>query len=144
MNRVSLLTAGLVLAAATHPALAGVYKWTDGAGNVHYTQSPPPDRQAERMKPPPPPPANSGYTPPKLGDAKQKQKPAADDPVELAKKREEMIKKNCEAAKNNLQVYTAHRRVQEGEGGKVIVLDDKERQKRIEASKKKIEKYCKE
>jgi hypothetical protein len=33
---------------------AGMYKWTDAAGNVQYTQQPPPDGiEAENLKPPP-------------------------------------------------------------------------------------------
>jgi glutaredoxin len=31
------------------PAAAGVYKWTDADGRVHYSDSPPPDRKAAQV-----------------------------------------------------------------------------------------------
>ena len=33
---------GLYLAALSWPVQAGIYKWTDDQGRVHYTQTPPP------------------------------------------------------------------------------------------------------
>jgi glutaredoxin len=42
-----LLLLSLLLA---FPACAGVYKWTDAAGHVHYSDSPPPAAKSTRLK----------------------------------------------------------------------------------------------
>ncbi|MDO9467331.1 MAG: glutaredoxin family protein [Thiobacillus sp.] len=43
---------GLILLAMllAMPAAAGVYKWTDAQGRIHYTDSPPPAARATQMK----------------------------------------------------------------------------------------------
>jgi Domain of unknown function (DUF4124) len=43
--------------AITLPVLAAaqVYRWVDEKGQVHYSQTPPPGRQAQAIVPPPPP-----------------------------------------------------------------------------------------
>lgn len=41
---------GLVLALLANLALAGVYKWTDGQGRVHYSDAPPQSGAAQQVK----------------------------------------------------------------------------------------------
>ena len=47
----------LLLAAAALPLLASAqaYRWVDDQGHVHYSQVPPPGKNAEPVRPPPPP-----------------------------------------------------------------------------------------
>ena len=40
----------LLIAVCAMPAAAGVYKWTDAEGRVHYSDSPPPDQKAAQVK----------------------------------------------------------------------------------------------
>ena len=40
----------LVLLVASLPAGAGVYKWTDAQGRVHYSDNPPPEAKAQQVK----------------------------------------------------------------------------------------------
>ena len=40
----------LVLLVASLPASAGVYKWTDAQGRVHYSDNPPPEAKAQQVK----------------------------------------------------------------------------------------------
>ncbi len=40
----------LVMLIAPLPAVAGVYKWTDAQGRVHYSDSPPPEAKAQQIK----------------------------------------------------------------------------------------------
>ncbi len=40
----------LVMLIAPLPAVAGVYKWTDTQGRVHYSDSPPPEAKAQQIK----------------------------------------------------------------------------------------------
>jgi glutaredoxin len=40
----------LAMLAASLPASAGVYKWTDAQGRVHYSDDPPPEAKAQQIK----------------------------------------------------------------------------------------------
>ena len=46
---------GILLAAAPLLAAAQAYRWVDDRGQVHYSQVPPPGRDAQPVGPPPPP-----------------------------------------------------------------------------------------
>lgn len=142
MIRITTVLAGFVLAMTAHQSLAAMYKWTDEKGNVHYTQHPPTDRPTQVIKPPPPAPSNRGYTPPSLGDGDKKEESVSENP-EQAEMREQITKQNCEAARKNVEVLTAHRRIRESKDGEVIVLDDDERQRRLEEARENIKKFCK-
>ena len=54
MKSAALIAAGCTVFAAT--TLAGVYKWTDNEGHVHYTDIPPSGIPAQPLKPNPAPP----------------------------------------------------------------------------------------
>ncbi|MGC1951257.1 MAG: DUF4124 domain-containing protein [Gammaproteobacteria bacterium] len=54
MKSAALIVVGCTLFAAT--TLAGVYKWTDNEGNVHYTDTPPSGVPAQSLKSDPAPP----------------------------------------------------------------------------------------
>ncbi len=45
----------LLLAAVPLAAFAQAYRWVDEKGQVHYTQTPPPGKNAQPVAPPPPP-----------------------------------------------------------------------------------------
>ena len=55
MTRLLRFSLGVVLAAAPLLAAAQVYRWVDDRGQVHYSQVPPPGRDAQPVGPPPPP-----------------------------------------------------------------------------------------
>ena len=55
MTRVSRISLGLLLAALPLLVSAQVYRWVDDRGQVHYSQVPPPGREAQPVGPPPPP-----------------------------------------------------------------------------------------
>jgi hypothetical protein len=100
----------LVLLAAT-PALAATYRWVDESGSVVYSQSPPPDgRSATAVPPPPPPPEDPGAARQRLDerlkaadDARKAQADQRQKDAE-AKARESDKRKNCDAARSNLEV----------------------------------------
>lgn len=135
------LAAGLSLLLST-AVQAGMYKWTDEQGNVHYSQHRPSGKQYEKMKVDKAPPPSSKTSTPSYSD----QPSATDDPGSKAvadevAKNEEIRKKNCEAAKKNLNVYQIYRRVK-GEDGKIRVVSEKEREEKIKASKNAIREFC--
>ena len=49
MFRIAIVAFALALVAAATAAAARVYKWVDDDGSTHYSQSKPPDRQAQEM-----------------------------------------------------------------------------------------------
>ena len=128
-------------------AQAGVYKWVDEKGNVHYTQSPPPQGDYKSMKAPPPPASGPApYSSTQLDtDSKQAGDEAnsesKDTAVDETEKNAELRARSCETAKKNLQIYQVYRRIK-GEDGEVKPLDDKVRQQKIEESKQAIQDFC--
>jgi len=93
-------------------ALAGTYRWVDDEGNVVYSQTPPPDGREVREIAPPPPPAEDPAAAKKRLEAlteeaekssqrRREQKEAQDRKKAEAERR----RKNCEAARYNLQLF---------------------------------------
>lgn len=110
----------------TVSAQAALYKYTDEEGNVVYSQSPPESGEAKEIKPPPPPPE-----PPENEEELSPEQ----------QKIREQFKTNCENAKNNLEIYTNTKEILVD--GKIIVLSEEERTKRIKDAKSNIETFCK-
>ena len=133
------MAASLLLAGSA--GAAGLYKWTDAQGNVHYTQDPPPQGQYQQLTAPPPP---SAAAP---DDDLQKARDALTPPppptadIAADKKRAAEFKKNCEIAKQNLAIYTAHRRIRNAKG-EIVTLDDDARKAKIKESQDQINKFC--
>ena len=132
--RIILLTAMIIFASSTS---AGLYKWVDDEGNVHYSQKRPLDQQYERLKAPAPAPENSTTL---YESAKQKSPTNNVVDTETAKN-EKIRAENCANAKKNLSNYTVYRRFRDKDGN-VTNIDDKVRAKRIEEAKQAINDYC--
>ena len=132
--RVLLLTAMMIFAGS---ATAGLYKWVDDDGNVHYSQKRPANQQFKRLKEPPPAPDNakplykSGVPATKAGKTAT---------AETAKNKA-IRAKNCAQAKKNLSNFQIHRRMRDKDGN-VTVIDNKERASQIENAKKAMSNYC--
>jgi hypothetical protein len=127
------------------PVQAGMYKWTDAEGNVHYSQQRPRDAEYERIKKQKAPrPGTASPTPSSTssaGAADTEQDQASKTVAEEISKNAEIRKKNCEAAKKNLKVFQIYRRVK-GEDGKIRVVSEKERAEQIQRSKEAIREFC--
>lgn len=132
--RILLLTAMIIFASS---ASAGLYKWVDDEGNVHYSQKRPRNQQFERLKAPPPTPENnkplykSGVT------SDNANKTLATETAKNKKIRAD----NCAKAKKNLNNYQVHRRMRDKKGN-VTIIDDNERAKQIENARKAISNFC--
>ena len=118
-------------------ASAGLYKWVDDEGNVHYSQKRPLDKQYKKLKAPPPAPedAKSLYQP-----ITPKDKPNSTVQA-LTDKNLKIRAENCEKAKKNLTNFQIHRRIKDKDGN-VTVIDDKDRAKQIENAEKAIKDFC--
>jgi hypothetical protein len=148
-----LLIASLCIPAALlqSPARGEMYKWTDAAGETHYTQIPPPAGIKTEIIQGAPPPADD---PDKIIEDLQNQVDTMDETAtrqegetrekSLRKEIDEAYEKNCLASRNNLA------KLQEGgkkryltADGQVIHLSEEERQQRINEAKDQIDKFCK-
>lgn len=148
-----LLLASLCISTALlqSPARGEMYKWTDAAGEVHYTQVPPPEGIKTETIQGAPPPADD---PDKIIEDLQNQVDAMDETVtrqegearekSLRKEIEEAYEKNCIASRNNLaSLQEGGRKRYLTADGQVIHLSEAERQKRINEAKDQIDEFCK-
>ena len=118
-------------------ASAGLYKWVDDEGNVHYSQKRPANQQFKRLKEPAPAPADAKPLYQTTGSSSKASETATS---ESAKNKAIRIS-NCEKAKKSLNNYQIHRRMRDKDGN-VTVLDDKVRASQIESAKAAISNYC--
>ncbi len=134
---------------ATANAAEIIYKWKDANGNVKYTQSKPP-AGIDYIKI-----RNKGAS----TKATKVEKEQAEDSVSgeldgvIADQNKEMNRvdkvnaqraaKNCTIAKNNLEALTGNNRIQVEENGKLRLLNDDEKSKRLDTAKANVTKYCK-
>ena len=114
------ITAVLTSLLVTGPSIyAATYKWVDENGNIHYSQTPPrgKDKKYERL---------DIKVPRGGGDSSSPASPTAPGAGSDAGNTDEIIKqqlqdgqaqrsKNCEIAKEQLNVYSVHRRIREPE-----------------------------
>jgi len=150
LQTATLLLASLLLQS---PVFGGIYKWTDANGEIHYTQTPPPDGITTQKIEGALPPAESQQTLHEEQRKLQEQLKAFDERRAEQKEEEtirkleqedrEINEKNCITAKNNLG------KLQQGgikryltPEGDVIRLTEEDRQRRITEANKQVEQYC--
>ncbi len=148
MNRKLVLLALCCVTVGAHAVDQQVYKWTDAAGVVHFSDSPPPkdakDVQLMRVSGGDRPhnvdtPSNSEPGSNPQAEAKDGSAPAAAAPDPKDAKA-----KACATARNNLDLLQSKMPVSvTGPDGKPIPLDDKARQAQIAAANANVELYCK-
>ena len=135
------------------PVSADIYKWTDGSGEVHYTQTPPPAGISAQTIAGAPPPAESEETIrdeqlllQQQLDANEESRAEQEEQQAIAAQRQELAKinkENCITAQANLA------RLQQGgikryltPEGEVIRLSEEDRQRRISEAHQQIDQYC--
>jgi len=157
--------APLVLCLFAGPVSAGMYKWTDENGKVHYSDQPPPAaaQKAETIKAPKIPhapspaaaPADASGKPPATGP-----KSISDQEMEFRKRRLQQAeneakaqkdaqaaaekKRNCERATQQVQAYERGGRVSRyGPNGEQVFLSDQEIQSELVNARKTADSWCK-
>jgi hypothetical protein len=147
------LVAGLCISAALSqsPASGEIYKWTDPAGEVQYTQIPPPNGiKTEEIQGAPPP----ADDPDEISKALQNEVDAMDESSarqedeskekNLRKEIDAAYERNCITSRNNLaKLEEGGNRRYLTPDGKVTHLSEEERQQRINETKDQIDKFCK-
>ena len=155
VSRRWLWTAALLIATLLlqSPVSGGIYKWTDASGEVHYTQTPPPNGIATQKIQDAPPPAESQQSIHEEQqqlqeriDAMDERQARQDEEAAINKQHKEnreIDEKNCITAQNNLA------KLQQGgikryltPEGEVIRLTEEDRQRRITAANKQVKQYC--
>jgi hypothetical protein len=153
----------ILLALASFNTHAGLTKWVDSEGNVHYSDGPPPpDVKSEtlRIQPPPATPAPapaaasdsaaSAVSGPKTiyekeADRKKEKKTKEEEAQKAAQKEEEARAKQqaCAQAREQLStLQNAPRIATYNDKGEGVIMDDDTRQKRIEEAQASVSKYC--
>ncbi|MDH5711857.1 MAG: DUF4124 domain-containing protein [Gammaproteobacteria bacterium] len=139
------LLSSLILTLALFPTVvnAGVYKWTDQQGNVHYGSQRPDDAEAERMKLDIPPTLpikeTTEETNNKEGDKKEAELKDDGDQEKATKERTEY----CANERKRLHTATSNKEIHEKDAsGNVKALSAEARNQRINKIKDNIAKYC--
>ncbi|MGD2137501.1 MAG: DUF4124 domain-containing protein [Gammaproteobacteria bacterium] len=143
---------GAALALLPFQAGGEIYKWTDEAGEVHYSQTPPPAGvTTERIEGAPPPAEDPEKILQHLEERLEEyddRRAMEDEDYALQKKRREtleIVRENCKTARRNLAALQ-----QGGEkryllpNGEVRYLTEEDRAKRIEEAESQIKEYCEE
>jgi len=130
-------------------ALAGIFKWTDASGKIHYSDKPPIDQKATTMNPHTAIPQGSHEAGKvidkqtrefnKRRDERLKQEAAKKKKLTEQKKREQQ----CASLRKNLQVMLTRNRVTKMVNGKQVVIPYEERLKKMEKIQKDMAKVCK-
>jgi hypothetical protein len=143
-----LMLCGVV--ASANAAQGQVYKWTDAAGIVHYSDAPPPDdvTNAEKVR------VTGGDRPHSMGNDAPAEIADADKPKEpadnglpqtttMADNADNRVRA-CTAARNNLDLLNSKFPVAvTGSDGKSRALDDNQRKVQIADANAQVSLYCK-
>jgi hypothetical protein len=155
LNRIPLLLIFLLAATLIPLAVtAGVYKWTDKEGNVHYGSQRPADATAERLK------IKSSSQPyadksvaddskedtkkdPDKAEEAEKPEAVAPEPPKEPKVSRKEKQARCQQARKSYDTIVSRGRVRvQLEDGSSRHMTDKERSKRLAQAKKNVAKYC--
>jgi hypothetical protein len=130
--------------------MAQTYKWVDQNGVVSYSQTPPPSIPVEIIDIQPPPAADVSDGKEELKRLRQQ---SADNWEDLQQEKEaqrkaqaaeEIRKKNCTAARSNLEkLLNSSNRMMQTADGDYLRLTESERQQRIQTAREQIEANCK-
>jgi hypothetical protein len=144
----------ILLMLATTNTFAGIIKWVDDQGQVHYSdQVPPPGTLPKTLREDSKPQDSASSSPsaPKtlaereaeLKKEKAEQQSAAEKAAQQ-KAALEALKTNCATAQDNLRSLQSGVRIMEINGnGERTYIDDAQRQQRIEKAQQDISNYCK-
>ena len=139
------LLATLILALVLSPSAvnAGIYKWTDENGKVHYGAQRPKDAPAEKMKLHVPEPASQPYSEEEDQESKAKEEPKLEDHGDQEKANQERAA-YCANERKRLKTVEKNKEVYEKDAsGKVNKVSSEVRNQRLNKIRANISKYCK-
>jgi hypothetical protein len=139
----------LFLLLSTHTAHAGVYKWTDAQGRVHYSDTPPPRQEVQRVQ--------TGKTDEaaaaaarrsladKLSESELKRKKAQEDEAKRKAEEEKQRLKaeRCVKAREQLTLLQQHARISRVDPqGRAYIMGDAERAAAIQEAQDRVDELC--
>lgn len=134
-------------------AVAGMYKWVDKEGNVHYSQVRPSEQESQKIAPPPPVPdqqpkkreqSSDSATGTRDGETTAQGKTDEETGQQAPfdeEQQAELYKKNCDIATENMSIYKNSHRIRTPEG-EVVRLSDEMRAAKIKEAQEAMDKYC--
>lgn len=141
--------ASLFMSVMSVPVSAGIYKWTDENGEVHYSQQRPENSsEAKKMKVDSPP-SGSDKAQEDLKqyqedlDTMMKDKANREKQQAAEQKQKEVKQKNCDNARNRLTKLNAPAKIfYKGESGDMQYMDEKQRTQEREQAQSLVDKWC--
>ena len=133
--RILLLTTLMIFSCS---ASAGLYKWVDDEGNVHYSQKPPLEQKYKRLKAPAPAPAPENSQSPYPSTSKNIKKDVTATETAKNKKLRDL---NCARAKKHLNTYQVYSRIR-GKDGTIKIISDEERARETQKAQQSISDFC--
>lgn len=126
-----------------------MYKWVDEQGNVHYSQQRPSAQQYQTVAPPPGPSSSAAEERERLKsmlesrDQSKEEATKAEAEAAADQAEKERFRKNCEAARRNLETYqNLGRKKVVGSDGVAYYPDEEEVAEKIATARKNIQEYC--
>jgi hypothetical protein len=133
-------------------AHAGLNKWVDADGKVHYSDTPPPDVTTEKVRNiagKGQPDATVSFSPKSVAEREADMKKAQKSKEEEAQKKEQQDavaatrKSNCEGARQNAHVLEEGMPILTyGPKGERVFLNDSARAQRLEEARKAVSSNC--
>ncbi|MDJ0880861.1 MAG: DUF4124 domain-containing protein [Gammaproteobacteria bacterium] len=125
---------------------AGIQKWVDDNGQVHYGDSPPAKTQTESVRVSRPP-SNPGKALPRFTGSQDDTSATANADEDTAsappETSEEVAQKQCEQAKKDLSTLNRTSRVRlRMDDGTIRYMTDEEREERKKLSEEDIKQFC--
>ena len=128
-------------------AAAGVYRWVDDKGQVHFGEQPPTDVEAETVKPPPPPALSPKFGTELRKQFEQRQADYTAGRQATKKAQQEAADQAAERARNCAQSRAAiksinqfmNKRMFDNQGN---YIEQPAREKKLEKAKESVEFWC--
>lgn len=141
----------LILFMSCSSYAAGIKKWTDENGQVHYGDSPPLKSQSESIRVSRPP-SNPGKPLPRFSGSKEEDNNSATETTsvtpeqkEFPETTEEDAAKRCASAKKDLATLRRSNRIRlKSDDGKVHYMTAEEIAERKKQSQEDIDQFCKD
>ncbi len=123
------------------------YKWVDENGRTHFSDTPPPDRRADRLTIRPQVPEDPQAAARQRGWQTQLQESNVRNAQqqaqqEAAERDRAMMERNCANARGELDVLQRGRVFRTGPNGERQYLEDKDRSAALAAAQDKAARYC--
>jgi hypothetical protein len=141
---------GVLLIVFLSPAAqaAGVYKWVDEQGKVHYGDRPGGNNASKIVVPSSPPPSDKSLSErnakrDKLLQTMEEERTLKEEDSRKAKQKSEERRQRCIEAQDKLKLYERARYIYKpAEGGQEIIFSEEEREKVTVEAKKAVEEWC--